>query len=86
MSEKALADQTLGNDCRRHKLMFFNSTDLDLRHAQSGTFSLAPTSSMMNALKRDYLAMTTMIFGEVPEFSLLNFFRVGALWTLFTLM
>lgn len=70
VGQKAISNQTLGEDCKRHALMFFNSTDLDLRSAQPGTFSLIPTSSMIDELKRDYQSMTTMIFGEVPEFSM----------------
>jgi len=50
-------------------LMFFNSTDLDLLNARPGTFAIAPTPGMVDALKRDYQAMLGIIFGEMPEFS-----------------
>jgi hypothetical protein len=70
VGKKALTDQALGTHCVRHALMFFNSTDLDLLSARQGTFAISPTPQMIEALKRDYLAMTTMIFGEVPEFSM----------------
>ena len=48
--------------------MFFNSPDLDLDHAAPGTFALAPTPPTVDALRRDYAAMTGMIFGDVPAF------------------
>lgn len=69
VGQNTLTDQTLGADCARHALMFFNSTDLDLLSARQGTFAITPTHSMIDTLKRDYQAMATMIFGDVPEFS-----------------
>lgn len=48
--------------------MFFNSRDLDLAHAEPGSFSLTPTDAMIADLRRDYGAMAGMIFGEVPDF------------------
>lgn len=62
-------DITLGLDCIRHSKMFFNSKDLDLLHCYPGSFSIMPTQEMIKILKRDYNAMTGMIFGEVPKFS-----------------
>lgn len=67
--QKALSDHTLALDCAHHAQMFFNSTDLDLRHAIPGSLAITPTIEMTEALKRDYQAMAGMIFGEVPEFS-----------------
>jgi hypothetical protein len=55
-------------DCARHARMFFNSLDLDLDHAEPGTFALAPTPAMVDALRRDYAAMAGMIFCDVPSF------------------
>jgi hypothetical protein len=46
--------------------MFFNTPDFDLDEAVPGTFSLAPSTSMLDALERDYNAMATMIMGPVP--------------------
>lgn len=48
--------------------MFFNSADLDLAHAVPGTLALVPPAGMRDALRRDYAAMTGMIFGAVPSF------------------
>lgn len=64
----ALANPALGNDCVAHARMFFNSRDLDLVHAAPGSFSLMPADSMIDDLRRDYTAMTGMIFGEIPTF------------------
>jgi hypothetical protein len=68
VAERAIADLDLALDCARHARMFFNSADLDLGHAQPGSFALAPTPEMTDPLRRDYLAMTGMVFGEVPNF------------------
>ena len=68
VGQRAAKDRALALDCARHALLFFNSTDLDLIHAKPGTFSITPTSEMEDALKRDYQAMSGMIFGEVPDF------------------
>jgi hypothetical protein len=62
----AEADRQLAEDCARHARMFFNTPDFDLGQAVPGTFSLAPSASMLDALERDYNAMATMIMGPVP--------------------
>lgn len=64
----ALANPELGRDCVAHARMFFNSRDLDLAHAEPGSFSLTPTDAMIANLRRDYAAMAGMIFGDVPDF------------------
>lgn len=64
----ALANPALGRDCVAHARMFFNSRDLDLVHAEPGTFSLVPSEGMIGDLRRDYAAMSGMIFGEIPRF------------------
>jgi len=68
IANKAVADADLGRDCVRHARMFFNSPDLDLATAEPGSFVLRPTDAMLELLRRDYLAMTGMIFGEAPPF------------------
>lgn len=62
------ADRTLALDCARYALMFFNSTELDLPHAQPGSFAIMPAPGMVDALRHDYQAMAGMIFGSVPDF------------------
>jgi hypothetical protein len=64
----ALANPALGRDCVAHARMFFNSRDLDLAHAEPGSFSLMPTEVMISDLRRDYAAMAGMIFGKIPAF------------------
>lgn len=66
--EKAFGRQELAIDCSEHAQIFFNSAALDLKTAYFGTFSIVPSTSMIKELKRDYEAMSGMIFGEVPTF------------------
>jgi hypothetical protein len=64
----AIADAALGADCVRHALMFFNRPDYDLASAETGSFAIAPSAAMIDALARDYANMTPMIFGDAPPF------------------
>ena len=65
----AIKNPSLGADCFRHALMFFNRPDYELQSALEGSFAIMPTAGMVDELRRDYQAMKGMIFGEVPEFS-----------------
>jgi hypothetical protein len=65
---KATSNLDLALDCSRHAKMFFNSSGLDLVNAKPGSLSLLPTTSMLPLLKRDYQAMSGMIFGDIPVF------------------
>jgi len=40
---------------------------LSLQLARPGSFQIAPSAGMLDALRRDYQAMQGMIFGEVPK-------------------
>lgn len=64
----ALADLNLGADCVRHARMFFDRPDYDLASAAPGSFAIAPTPKMVDALARDYANTTAMIFGTPPSF------------------
>jgi len=64
----ALTDLELGADCVRHARMFFDRPDYDLSSAVPGTFAVAPTGTMVDALTRDYTNTIAMIFGEAPAF------------------
>ncbi|WP_420801950.1 nucleotidyl transferase AbiEii/AbiGii toxin family protein [Sphingomonas cavernae] len=66
--EKALANPSLGADCVAHARMFFNRPDFDLASAEAPSFALCPEGAMYDDLRRDYAAMSTMIFGAVPDF------------------
>ena len=65
---KALNDRKLGADCVAHARMFFNRPTFDLATAVAPTFSINPESDMYDDLRRDYRAMSGMIFGEAPSF------------------
>ena len=54
-------------NCARHARLFFGSADLGLETARHGTFTLRPPAAMRDALRRDYDAMTGMIFQNVPS-------------------
>jgi hypothetical protein len=47
--------------------MFFNRPDLDLASAVPGSFSLTPHDGMLADLRRDYEAMSGMVFGSIPN-------------------
>lgn len=64
----ALKDIDLGADCVCHARMFFDRPDYDLASAVPGTFAIAPTGGMVDALRRDYGSTTAMIFGPPPAF------------------
>jgi Nucleotidyl transferase AbiEii toxin, Type IV TA system len=63
-----LDDRALAADCVRHARMFFYRRELGLETAEPGSFTLSPRDGMIDALRRDYAAMSSMIFGSVPKF------------------
>lgn len=64
----ALANPALGADCVAHAQMFFNRPAFDLASAHPPTFALVPEGGMYEELRRDYGAMSGMIFGTAPRF------------------
>ncbi len=56
----------MAEDCVRHARMFFNRPPFDLASAVPGSFTLSPHDEMVTDLRRDYQAMTGMIFGSIP--------------------
>jgi hypothetical protein len=68
IGEKALGDRPLAADCVRHARMFFYRRELGLETAEPGTFALSPRDGMIDALRRDYAAMSSMIFESIPKF------------------
>lgn len=68
LGERALADRALGADCVAHARMFFNRPAFDLATAVAPTFSINPVGKMLDDLRRDYRAMSGMIFGQAPPF------------------
>jgi hypothetical protein len=65
---EACTDNTLIEDCVRHARMFFHRGNTGLDAARRGSFRLGPPEAMLDLLRKDYEAMATMIFGEVPSF------------------
>lgn len=68
VGQRAIAEPALGADCVLHARMFFNRPDFDLASATPPTFALVPEGAMYDDLRRDYAAMTGMIFGDAPAF------------------
>ena len=66
IGRKASEDMEMAEDCVRHARMFFNRTDLDLARAAPGSFALTPHDGMLTSLRRDYAAMSGMVFGPIP--------------------
>ena len=62
-----LTNHALALDCAQHARMFFGSADFGLDSAIPGTFTLTPTADMRDALARDYVAMSGMVFGKMVE-------------------
>lgn len=62
------ADHALAVDCAHHARLFFFSADLGLDSAIPGSFTLAPSPAMREALERDYEVMAGMVFGDIPPF------------------
>jgi hypothetical protein len=60
-------DHAMAIDCAQHARLFFGSTDLGLETAIPGTLTLTPSTTMRDALAKDYAAMAGMIFGNVPS-------------------
>lgn len=67
-AEQWLSNHQLALDCARHARLFFGSPALGLETAVHGSFTLSPSPTMIEALKKDYFAMAGMIFGAAPDF------------------
>jgi hypothetical protein len=63
----AMEDMDMAEDCVHHARMLFNRPDLDLASAVPGSFALTPHDGMLADLRRDYAAMSGMIFGPIPD-------------------
>jgi hypothetical protein len=66
IGQKATGDAAMAEDCVRHARMFFSRPDLDLASAVPGSFALTPHDGMLVDLRRDYEAMSGMVFGPIP--------------------
>ena len=68
LGKQAAKNLKLGADCVAHARMFFNRPAFDLESAHPPTFVLTPEGDMYDELRRDYAAMSGMIFGNAPPF------------------
>jgi hypothetical protein len=68
VGEKACTDNSLIENCIRHAKMFFYRGNTGLDTARRGSFRLRPLAAMLEPLQKDYRAMATMVFGDVPNF------------------
>ena len=69
IAQKALENRKLGNECVEHSQMFFDDrADYNLANASFPTLSIRPEGEMIDVLRRDYDAMSGMIFGDAPAF------------------
>jgi hypothetical protein len=81
VGKKACTDTALIGDCIDHARMFFYRKDTGLKEVKRGTFRLSPSGKLIDYLRRDYDAMTTMIFGAVPDFkTVLNSIATAEAW------
>jgi Nucleotidyl transferase AbiEii toxin, Type IV TA system len=68
IGKKACTDAALIEDCVNHARIFFNRRHTGLEHVKRGAFRLTPSGDIVDILRREYAAMATMIFGDVPDF------------------
>ena len=64
----ALAKMELLQEVVRFKMRFYRSPWAMYEEAKPGSFRLLPLAHHVPELRRDYLAMRTMLFGTVPTF------------------
>ena len=68
VGQNTIKDIGLGKECALHALIFFFDKDSRQSLAADGNFLIYPSEEMIQALRRDYEQMSTMIFGETPTF------------------
>ena len=68
IAEKALADMSLLERVAIHKKVFFRAGWAKYDEARPGTLRLVPPAAKQDALRRDYVSMSEMFFGEQPSF------------------
>lgn len=64
----SLDDLSLLNRVVEHKMMYFRCGWASYQTAKPGTFKLIPSEKIVGELKKDYVQMSDMIFGEIPDF------------------
>jgi hypothetical protein len=68
IGEDTCYNNDLVNDCIEHARYFFYRKDTGLDEVSRGAFKISPPDAVLDFLRQDYIAMQTMIFGEVPDF------------------
>jgi hypothetical protein len=66
--DKALADMGLLKDVAEFKMRFYRCPWARYEDAKPGSLKLLPRQNQLEGLRRDYLSMQAMLFGEVPTF------------------
>ncbi|MFD1156704.1 nucleotidyl transferase AbiEii/AbiGii toxin family protein [Roseovarius aestuarii] len=64
----ALDSLELLEQVAHHKSVFFKAAWASYESAKPGSLRLAPNPELTAALRRDYIGMREMIFGEAPDF------------------
>ena len=68
MGKAAVKNDELREDVRQYTKQFFNRGWMKLDEAVPGSFKLAPSENLQQALITDYQAMQGMMLGETPPF------------------
>jgi Nucleotidyl transferase AbiEii toxin, Type IV TA system len=68
VGQNTIKDIGLGKECALHASIFFFDKDSQQNLAAEGNFLIYPSEEMIPALRRDYMQMSTMIFGKAPTF------------------
>jgi hypothetical protein len=69
ISDEALKDLELLDIVIMNKKVYFQSTRANYETARVGTIRIAPNTETIGEIKKDYLKMTEMFFGEPPDFN-----------------
>lgn len=67
IGQEALGRRDLLNRVVKHKSFFFASSWANYETAAPGSFRLVPPQDRSAKLRKDYIQMKEMIFGETPE-------------------
>lgn len=68
VADEALAKLDLLNDVAQFKLRFYRCPWAQYELAKPGTLRLSPPEHHLTALRQDYRATQTLLFGDIPDF------------------
>jgi predicted nucleotidyltransferase component of viral defense system len=71
IKNKAVLDTNLLDRVAKHKSIYFASAWANYGTAKKGTLKLSPSPRTLKELERDYAAMESMFFGEIPNWQLI---------------